>query len=87
MANYTSAFLLSMPMLVDLNVYAIFLVHTLAPPATPSIIHEECSAVNNSVTVAWKAPNHSFIDGYVLELDDGSGGEFRVSVRLTRHHT
>jgi hypothetical protein len=34
------------------------------------------------VTVAWQAPNHSFVQGYVLELDDGSGGEFRVRNEL-----
>lgn len=45
----------------------------------PTIIHEECSAVNNSVTVAWKASNPLSNDGYVLEMDDGSRGEFRVS--------
>lgn len=48
-------------------------------PLAPQIIPEDCSAENNSVTVAWHAPNHSFVQGYVLELDDGSGGEFRVS--------
>lgn len=48
-------------------------------PPTPNIIHGECSAVNNSVTVVWSAPNQSLSEGYVLELDDGSGGEFRVS--------
>lgn len=37
--------------------------------------------MNNSLTVAWKATNPSADDGYVLELDDGSGGEFRVSLR------
>lgn len=47
-------------------------------PSIPTIIHEECSTVNNSVTVAWKAMNPLSNDGYVLELDDGSGGEFRV---------
>ncbi|XP_059220999.1 E3 ubiquitin-protein ligase TRIM9 isoform X2 [Stomoxys calcitrans] len=47
------------------------------PPQPPAIIPEDCSAENNSVTVAWQAPNHSFVEGYVLELDDGSGGEFR----------
>jgi len=46
---------------------------------TPSILPTDCSAENNSVTVAWQPPNHSFVEGYVLELDDGSGGEFRVS--------
>lgn len=48
-------------------------------PSIPTILHEECSTVNNSVTVAWKATNSLSNDGYVLELDDGSGGEFRVS--------
>ncbi|KFB39228.1 AGAP008750-PA-like protein [Anopheles sinensis] len=46
-------------------------------PLSPVIIPEDCSAENNSVTVAWQAPSHSFVQGYVLELDDGSGGEFR----------
>jgi hypothetical protein len=51
-------------------------------PLAPQIIPKDCSAENNSVTVAWQAPNHSFVQGYVLELDDGSGGEFRVSMPL-----
>nr|XP_029715460.1 E3 ubiquitin-protein ligase TRIM9 isoform X2 [Aedes albopictus] len=46
-------------------------------PLAPIIIPEDCSAENNSVTVAWQPPSHSFVQGYVLELDDGSGGEFR----------
>lgn len=61
------------------DLHYIYVSFTSLAPATPSIIHEKCSAVNNSVTVSWRAPNHSFIDGFVLELDDGSGGEFRVS--------
>lgn len=48
-------------------------------PLPPQIIPDECSAENNSVTVAWQEPSHSFVQGYVLELDDGTGGEFRVS--------
>lgn len=56
-----------------------FFISTCAVPLAPQIIPEDCSAENNSVTVAWQAPNHSFVQGYVLELDDGSGGEFRVS--------
>ncbi|KAB0803699.1 hypothetical protein PPYR_00669 [Photinus pyralis] len=47
------------------------------PPTAPTIIPEECSAENNSVTVAWQPPSHSHVEGYVLELDDGNGGEFR----------
>lgn len=53
-------------------------VHIPTVPSIPTIIHDECSTVNNSVTVAWKALNPLSNDGYVLELDDGSGGEFRV---------
>lgn len=59
-----------------------FLFVAFTAPLSPSMIPEDCSAENNSVTVAWQAPSHSFVEGYVLELDDGSGGEFRVSSRL-----
>ncbi|XP_017152946.2 E3 ubiquitin-protein ligase TRIM9 isoform X1 [Drosophila miranda] len=48
-----------------------------AAPLTPSILPTDCSAENNSVTVAWQPPAHCTVEGYVLELDDGSGGEFR----------
>ena len=55
-------------------------------PGAPLLIPEECSAENNSVTVAWQAPQGygpgqraPAIEGYLLELDDGCGGEFRVS--------
>lgn len=53
------------------------------------LIPEECSAENNSVTVAWQPPaGHGIgcgqrgpaIEGYLLELDDGCGGEFRVRI-------
>ncbi|CAG9831487.1 unnamed protein product [Diabrotica balteata] len=47
------------------------------PPVAPIIIPEECNAENNSVTVAWQPPSLSHVEGYVLELDDGNGGDFR----------
>lgn len=51
----------------------------ISAPTAPTIIPEECSAENNSVTVAWQPPAQSHVEGYVLELDDGNGGDFRVS--------
>lgn len=61
-------------------------------PGAPVLIPEECSAENNSVTVAWQPPSgHNIscgqrgpaIEGYLLELDDGCGGEFRVNMNKT----
>uniref|UniRef100_A0A8C6IE05 E3 ubiquitin-protein ligase TRIM9 n=1 Tax=Mus spicilegus TaxID=10103 RepID=A0A8C6IE05_MUSSI len=48
-------------------------------PATPILQLEECCTHNNSATLSWKQPPLSTIaaDGYILELDDGSGGQFR----------
>ncbi|XP_041467908.1 E3 ubiquitin-protein ligase TRIM9-like isoform X3 [Lytechinus variegatus] len=46
-------------------------------PEAPSIIPSDCSAENNSVTIAWQAHPSSWVEGYVLELDDGNNGEFR----------
>jgi len=47
------------------------------PPGAPLVIAEECSAENNSITVAWQPHPASFVEGFILELDDGSGGRFR----------
>ncbi|KAM4624754.1 E3 ubiquitin-protein ligase TRIM9 isoform 3-T3 [Polymixia lowei] len=48
-------------------------------PAAPMLQLEECCTQNNSATLSWKQPPLSTIavDGYILELDDGSGGQFR----------
>ncbi|XP_016151030.1 E3 ubiquitin-protein ligase TRIM9-like [Sinocyclocheilus grahami] len=51
-------------------------------PAAPILQLEECCTQTNSATLSWKQPPLSTIavDGYILELDDGNGGQFRVSV-------
>lgn len=43
---------------------------------------EECCTQNNSATLSWKQPPLSTItvEGYILELDDGNGGPFRVGL-------
>lgn len=51
-------------------------------PPVPLLQLEKCCTRNNSVTLAWRMPpfTHSPVDGYILELDDGDGGQFRVSL-------
>lgn len=48
-------------------------------PPVPLLQLEKCCTRNNSVTLAWRTPpfTHSPVDGYILELDDGDGGQFR----------
>ncbi|XP_060047986.1 tripartite motif-containing protein 67 isoform X2 [Erinaceus europaeus] len=48
-------------------------------PPIPLLQLEKCCTRNNSVTLAWRMPpfTHSPVDGYILELDDGNGGQFR----------
>ncbi|XP_078100858.1 tripartite motif-containing protein 67 [Sander vitreus] len=48
-------------------------------PAAPLLQLEKCCTRNNSATLAWRvaAPPVSPIEGYILELDDGNGGQYR----------
>uniref|UniRef100_A0A8C9F7T3 Tripartite motif containing 67 n=1 Tax=Pavo cristatus TaxID=9049 RepID=A0A8C9F7T3_PAVCR len=48
-------------------------------PPIPLLQLEKCCTRNNSVTLAWRMPplSHNPVDGYILELDDGDGGQFR----------
>uniref|UniRef100_F7E188 E3 ubiquitin-protein ligase TRIM9 n=1 Tax=Xenopus tropicalis TaxID=8364 RepID=F7E188_XENTR len=48
-------------------------------PAPPLLQLEECCNHNNSATLSWKQPPMSMVqtEGYILELDDGNGGQFR----------
>ncbi|XP_063350864.1 E3 ubiquitin-protein ligase TRIM9 isoform X1 [Pelmatolapia mariae] len=48
------------------------------PPA-PLLQLEKCCTRNNSATLAWRVtmPIINPIEGYILELDDGNGGQYR----------
>ncbi|XP_041044125.1 E3 ubiquitin-protein ligase TRIM9 isoform X9 [Carcharodon carcharias] len=50
-----------------------------AVPPAPILQLEKCLTHNNNATLAWKAPplNQTQIEGYILELDDGNGGQFQ----------
>ncbi|XP_069741202.1 E3 ubiquitin-protein ligase TRIM9 isoform X7 [Narcine bancroftii] len=50
-----------------------------AVPPVPILQLEKCCTHNNNATLAWKAPplNQTQIEGYILELDDGNGGQFQ----------
>lgn len=54
-------------------------------PGKPSIIPEDCSAENNSVTIAWQPHIGNAVESYSLELDDGNGGQFRVFTFSYKH--
>lgn len=59
------------------------IVSFISAPGKPSIVPEDCSAENNSVTIAWQPHMGKVVESYSLELDDGCGGDFRVRVRET----
>ncbi|KAM9778807.1 E3 ubiquitin-protein ligase TRIM9 isoform 5-T5 [Syngnathus typhle] len=48
-------------------------------PAAPLLQLEKCCSGNNSATLAWRVavPQGAPIEGYILELDDGNGGQYR----------
>ena len=52
-------------------------------PGAPRIIARESSVMNNAITFVWEAHRGGGdVNGYVLELDDGSAGQFRVRQRF-----
>lgn len=57
------------------------IVSFISAPGKPSIVPEDCSAENNSVTIAWQPHMGKVVESYSLELDDGCGGDFRVRDR------
>lgn len=38
----------------------------------PEIMPAECTVTNNAITLSWKPRNQSCVDGYVVEVDDGT---------------
>ncbi|XP_054169208.1 E3 ubiquitin-protein ligase TRIM9-like [Oppia nitens] len=47
------------------------------PPGPPILIPDECLSENNGITVSWQPHPSSFIEAFILELDDGNNGAFR----------
>ncbi|MBN3314449.1 TRI67 protein, partial [Atractosteus spatula] len=64
--------------LIDIWEYCPWADSFTVPPA-PELQLEKCCTRNNSATLAWRILSftHCPIEGYVLELDDGSGGQYR----------
>ena len=55
---------------------------TLAP-GLPKILPLESTSESNTITVVWEASNRGGpADGYVLEIDDGNMGAFRVNKKI-----
>lgn len=52
------------------------------PPA-PLLQLEKCCMRNNSATLAWRITTVQVlpVEGYVLELDDGNSGPYRVHLQ------
>ena len=41
-------------------------------PMAPEIIPDECTVTNNAIKLSWKPRKQSCVDGYVVEVDDGT---------------
>lgn len=41
-------------------------------PVAPEIVPDECTVTNNAITLSWKPRKQSCVDGYVVEVDDGT---------------
>nr|XP_020666958.1 E3 ubiquitin-protein ligase TRIM9 isoform X1 [Pogona vitticeps] len=70
----------SAPLLQSIHQLDFVQMKTSSPvPAPPILQLEECCTHNNSATLSWKQPPLSTVqvEGYILELDDGNGGQFR----------
>uniref|UniRef100_A0A4W5N4K3 Tripartite motif containing 67 n=2 Tax=Hucho hucho TaxID=62062 RepID=A0A4W5N4K3_9TELE len=54
-------------------------VESVTVPPAPLLQLEKCCTRNNSATLAWRVSVSSSnpIEGYILELDDGNGGQYR----------
>jgi len=65
--------------------YANLLPVPITVPPVPLLQLEKCCTRNNSVTLAWRMPplSHNPVEGYILELDDGDGGQFRVRISFS----
>ncbi|XP_075265171.1 E3 ubiquitin-protein ligase TRIM9-like isoform X2 [Convolutriloba macropyga] len=53
----------------------------LETPTSPLIVTDECYAENNSVSFSWRSHSSTWVDGYILEIDDGKMGRFREVYR------
>lgn len=47
----------------------------LAPPA-PEFLPDQCSVLNDKMTLTWRPIKHGNPQGFVVEIDDGCGGQF-----------
>ena len=52
------------------------MLHFFSAPTAPALVTDDCSVENNVVTLSWKPNQHSCVDGFVVEVDDGRGGPF-----------